>query len=144
MAEMIASDLPFSPEQRRQLAWLADQMIPATDQLPGAGCDAVQAETLPALARHAVLVAEALAGLGDIADDNQAVGHLDQFRAENPAFIQVFQQTVIASYYHQDAVLKSLGLPARAPFPEGNPVAATDWSLLDPVRSRQSFYRQVD
>ena len=144
MAEMIASDLPFSSEQRRQLAWLADQMIPATDEMPGAGCDAVQAETLPALASHAVLVAEALAGLGDISDDNQAVGHLDQFRAENPAFIQVFQQTVIASYYRQDAVLELLGLPARAPFPEGNQVAPTDWSLLDPVRSRQSFYRQVD
>ena len=141
---MIASDQPFSPEQRRQLAWLADQMIPATDELPGAGSDAVQAEILPALARHAVLIAEALAGLGEIADENQATGQLDQFRAEHPAFIQVFQQAVIASYYRQDAVLESLGLPARAPFPEGNEVTSTDWSLLDPVRSRQPFYRQVD
>lgn len=144
MAETIASDLPFSTEQRRQLAWLADQMIPATDELPGAGSDAVQAEILPALARHAVLVAEALAGLGEIADENQAVGQLDQFKAEHPAFIQVFQQAVIASYYRQDEVLESLGLPARAPFPQGNEVASTDWCLLDPVRSRQPFYRQVD
>jgi hypothetical protein len=144
LAETIASDKPFSAEQRRQLAWLAGQMIPATNELPGADSDAVQAETLRALARHVVLVAEALAGLGEIADENQAMGQLDQFRAEHPAFIQVFQQAVIASYYRQDAVLESLGLPARAPFPQGNEVASTDWSLLDPVRSREPFYRQVD
>ena len=42
-----------------------------------------------------------------------------------------------------DRVMVSLGLEPRPPFPEGHVLEQGDWSLLDPVRSRRPFWRQV-
>ena len=143
MSELISTDIPFSSEERQLLAWLSDQMIPPEGDLPGGGDAAVQLDALPYLVKHAAIVSAALADL--ISRQIKAAGEdLDTFKADHPVFIQVFQQAVIASYYRQDAVLTSLGLPARAPFPEGNTVEPTDWSLLDPVRQKTPFFKEVD
>jgi hypothetical protein len=66
---------------------------------------------------------------------------VERLRSGALSFVQLFESVVIACYYRDDRVLESLGLPARAPFPHGYVVAATDWSLLDPVRRRQPFFR---
>ncbi len=108
-------------------------MIPAVDELPGAGDSEILARVLEALVRHQALVVETLDSLDS----------LENIQSAAPAFVQVFQNAVVASYYRDDRVLENLGLPARAPYPEGHSVDATDWLLLDPVRQRQPFYRQV-
>ncbi len=131
---MITSKSPFSPDQHQRLLKLADQMIPAVDEMPGAGDVGIFARVLEALVRHQALVIETL----------DSVDSLEDIQSAAPAFVQVFQNAVVASYYRDDRVLRNLGLPSRAPYPEGHEVGETDWSLLDPVRSRQPFYRQID
>jgi hypothetical protein len=39
--------------------------------------------------------------------------------------------------------MHSLGQEPRPPFPKGHTVEQGDWSLLDPVKARQPFYRRV-
>jgi hypothetical protein len=39
--------------------------------------------------------------------------------------------------------MRSLGMEPRPPFPTGHEVEQGDWSLLDPVRKRAKFYRDV-
>jgi hypothetical protein len=39
--------------------------------------------------------------------------------------------------------MQSLGMEVRPPFPKGFEVEQGDWSLLDPVRVRQPFYRRA-
>ena len=38
-------------------------------------------------------------------------------------------------------IVRSLGMELRPPFPKGHVVEQGDWSLLDPVRNRPSFWR---
>jgi len=46
-------------------------------------------------------------------------------------------------YYRDDRVMQSLGMEARPPYPLGFTLEQGDWSLLDPVRKREKFYRVV-
>ena len=131
---MISSEIPFSHEQRQRLQELSDLMIPADEGMPGAGDPEIFAGTLETLARHQELVVETL----------ESLESLEDVRSIAPDFAQVFQAAVAASYYRDDRVLERLGLPARAPYPQGYEVEKTDWSMLDPVRKRESFYRNVD
>ena len=39
--------------------------------------------------------------------------------------------------------MRSLDMEPRPPFPLGYTLEEGDWSLLDPVRARPKFYRQV-
>lgn len=155
MSDIISTDTEFSAGQRQQLAWLADQMIPADGNLPGAGSPAVQSEALPYLAKNAATVAAALSALDELvsARGRSAVAELGRdeceavisgLKLQESNFIELFQAAIVSVYYRQDAVLTALGLPARQPFPEGNRVGATDWTLLDSVRDRAPFYRQAD
>jgi hypothetical protein len=50
---------------------------------------------------------------------------------------------VLQCYYRDDRVMRSLGMEVRPPFPKGFEVEQGDWSLLDPVRARQPFFREV-
>ncbi|MBT4493845.1 MAG: hypothetical protein HOC70_11430 [Gammaproteobacteria bacterium] len=129
----MSSEIPFSPDQRQRLQELSDLMIPASEPMPGAGDSEIFAGTLETLARHQELVVQTLDRLESL-EDIQSVA---------PDFAQVFQTAVATSYYRDDRVLEGLGLPVRAPYPEGHEVDKTDWSLLDPVRKREPFYRNV-
>ena len=48
---------------------------------------------------------------------------------------------ILGAYYRDDRVLQSLGLEARAPFPQGYVLQQGDWSLLDAVRKRPLLWR---
>jgi hypothetical protein len=50
---------------------------------------------------------------------------------------------VLQCYYHDDRVMRSLGIEPRPPFPKGFAVEEGDWSLLDPVRARPKLYRDA-
>lgn len=130
-------------------------MIPANDDMPSAADQHIMQRTEAALIQHRDVVAGAVTDLLSLVQQtgHQSLAELDDearqevvtnFKGANPAFIAIFQTCVVASYYQDDRVLRGLGLPDRAPFPLGNAVDETNWTLLDPVRERSPFYRVVD
>ena len=154
MSDIIATDDDFSADHKQALAVLFDMMIPASGTMPSAADADIASRTLTGLGVHAELVTEALTALGELAskshqqpidalDHAQRTAIVEAFKPQQPAFIQILQAQVIASYYQDDRVLRALGLPTRSPHPGGYEVPATDWSLLDPVRARKPFYRET-
>lgn len=154
MTRLISTDRAFSEAQNSLLRSLADLMIPAEDDVPSAADPTIFAAIVDRLSERADVVIEALALSDSIASGasgaaftalppEQRLAVVSRLRAERPAFVSLFESTVAACYYRDDRVLRSLGLPARAPYPEGNAVEPTDWSMLDSVRVRQAFYRSV-
>ncbi|MEL0323231.1 MAG: hypothetical protein VXA00_02580, partial [Rhodospirillales bacterium] len=69
---------------------------------------------------------------------------VEAFRSNHPVAAGKFGNIVVQCYYRDDRVMTSLGMELRAPHPKGYEVATGDWSLLEPVRRRQSFYRPTD
>jgi regulation of enolase protein 1 (concanavalin A-like superfamily) len=91
----------------------------------------------PALAILATLTLEKLAA-------SEQVTLIHQHRQAYPVFFQIFESQVIQAYYANSVVLTSLGVNAPSPYPGGYDVEETDWSLLDPVRGREPFYRILE
>ncbi|MCC5884894.1 MAG: gluconate 2-dehydrogenase subunit 3 family protein [Gammaproteobacteria bacterium] len=154
MNQTIATDSPFRDPQRGLLEALAELMIPAAEGLPSAADPAIFSSMLAALARQAATADTGLERLTTLVKQRfrrpfSALSHAEKLesiaalRSEEPGFMALFESTVAASYYTDDRVLRTLDLPPRAPFPEGHAVPPTDWSLLDPVRQRAPFYRNV-
>lgn len=149
---MIGTD--FDEPERRWLRVLAEWMIPAEGALPSAADGLIWAEITTTLARQASLTRTGVDGLAtllsqrsppNISDWSEAerLALVAELREQAPAFVMLFESTVAACYYRDERVLRSLELPTRAPFPEGHSVAPTDWSLLEPVRRRAPFYRNI-
>ncbi len=151
MTDVIVTDRTFGAAQRESLRSLADLMIPAEEDLPSAADPAILAGIVDRLSERPDVVNDALALIDANASSAafaalppaERLAVVSRLRAERPTFVALFESTVAACYYRDDRVLRSLGLPARAPFPEGNAVEPTDWSMLGPVRARQPFYRSV-
>lgn len=147
-----ASTQSLSEEQHRSLRCLAELMIPASTQyqVPGAGDDAIFADILRSSGRDADHVQKVLETLdamsgGVFADLDPArrdavAARLREAGGESLALLcRIFLQC----YYRDDRVMRSLHMELRPPFPKGFTVEQGDWSLLDPVRARQPFYRKV-
>ena len=64
-----------------------------------------------------------------------------KLRAGGGTPVSVLTRVVLLCYYRDDRVMVSLGLEARPPFPKGHVLDQGDWSMLDPVRARQPFWR---
>jgi hypothetical protein len=155
MTNIVTSDRSFSPDQHQLLELLSDMMIPAVGEMPSAADREIFLRIETSLAEHLDVVIKAIGDLeaAALARGQTSFRDLDRasrlevaatFRQTNPVFISILQSCVVASYYQDDRVLRGLGLPDRAPFPQGNAVDETDWSLLDPVRQRDPFFRVVD
>jgi len=145
-------DNAFGEHEQNVLRTLAKLMIPPNDDVPGASDETIFAVALARLKSSAALVRRAVSALDAAArrewgSDFLALDegsqratcelHLDgDFRKE-------FQLQVVTSYYEDDRVLVAIGLRAGPAFPKGYEMAETDWSLLDPVKKRQPFYRDV-
>jgi hypothetical protein len=154
VTEIISSDKSFTGDYHDALAMLADMMIPAGEGMPSAADAEILRSSMDGLNRNRELVVQGLEALADMAgvpgrrrfaDLNQAdrIKLVERLKAEQADFVRTLETHILASYYRDDRVLTALGLPARAPFPGGNAVTPTDWSLLDPVRRRKPFYRIV-
>ena len=126
---LIASDAPFTPEERAILGALADTLLPASEDgvMPSAG----ELDIAGYVARNA---ADFLAELGEImaafdaafADEPPATRH-ERVRAFREARPEAFQRLLAEVYgcYYQDArVLEGIGVGAGPPFPRGNTVEA--------------------
>jgi hypothetical protein len=140
----------LSPAQARDLQRIAGIMIPADDtyRVPGADDPAIFADIVRTLGRDTADVRAALAALSDLTAGS--FGGLDDARAEAVAMrllarselaARVLGRVVLAAYYRDDRVVRSLGREARPPFPKGHVLPDGDWSLLDAVKERPQLWR---
>ncbi len=142
---------PLGPEQRRTLGAAAALVIPASADfaVPGADDQSIAADIERTLGRDrpAVLLAleklDAAAG-GPLADQTvaqrEAAGRW--LRDNEPALAITFANLVVACYYRDDRVMRSLGLQPRPPYPQGFEVEPGDYAaLLEPVRARGRLWR---
>jgi hypothetical protein len=61
--------------------------------------------------------------------------------ARSEQAVQVLGRVVLAAYYRDDRVVRSLGRETRPPFPKGHILPDGDWSLLDVVKARPQLWR---
>ena len=134
------------------LRCLAGMIIPLSEKygVPGADDDTIFADIVSSIGRDHNDVVAALATLHTLAggpfaalDAARRSAVATQLRADGGAPVRVLTRIVLLCYYRDDRVMVSLGLEVRPPFPKGHVVEQGDWSLLDPVRSRRPFWRQV-
>lgn len=148
MSDILASDSAYTEEERALLTRLCELMIPAGGDRPSAADPELFKDILSRLSTHELVLRPALAVLATLsleklaADDQVAL--INQHRETHSVFFQIFESQVIQAYYANSLVLTSLGVNAPSPYPGGYDVRETDWSLLDPVRGREPFYRKLE
>lgn len=151
------TDPTFTETETRALAILADMIIPASDAygVPGAGDDAIVAGIRNDAQRHHVRLREGLAVLEELAqeqhgtafaslDPAQRDGVVETFREAQSGVADLIASLTVQAYYRDDRVMTSLDMELRPPHPKGYEVEQGDWSLLDPVRQRDAFFRETD
>lgn len=149
---MQQSDHGLTTDQCRSLRCLAELMIPASTeyQVPSAGDEAIFGEILRGIGRDAEHVRQVVQRLDELsggvfsdleAPQRHAVA--TRLRDSGGKALTILSRIILQCYYRDDRVMQSLQMERRPPFPTGFQVEQGDWSLLDPVRARQPFYRRV-
>jgi hypothetical protein len=148
LSDILASDSTYTEEERAVLAWLCELMIPAGLDRPSAADPELFKDILSRLSAHESVLKPALAILATLSlkklAASEQVALINQHRESYSTFFQIFESQVIQAYYANSIVLTSLGVNAPSPYPGGYDVQETDWSLLDPVRGREPFYRKLE
>jgi hypothetical protein len=144
---------PLSAAETRDLQAFAGTMIPASAAygVPGADDEAIFADIVRSLERDrddiggALRRLAAIAGcpFADLATDRR-MEVATTFRTDGGPLLLALTRVILLCYYRDDRVMHSLGQEPRPPFPKGHTVEQGDWSLLDPVKARQPFWRRVD
>ena len=146
------NDQTLTETEIADLRCLAGMIVPASTKygVPGADDEVIFADILNSIGRDRDKVLAALAKLRTLAGgpfvdlDSARRGEVaGKLRAEGGGPTSVLTRIVLLCYYRDDRVMVSLGLEPRPPFPKGHEVEQGDWSLLDPVRTRKPFWRQV-
>ena len=137
----------LSDDQRRILHCIAEMMIPASTEygVPSAADDAIFADILRSFGRdepHVMTLLCELEGFADL-DPPLRQRTVAQLRDQRSEALKSLTSVILQCYYRDDRVMRSLGMEPRPPFPKGHEVEQGDWSLLDPVRERPKFYREV-
>lgn len=129
------SDAPSESEIGR-LREIAGAMIPADPALgmPAASDPAILADIRQSIGRDLALVREALKSFDPHRDIND-------WYVNGGLATRALGRVILAAYYRDDRVLRTLGHEARPPFPKGYLVEQGDWSLVDAVRARAPFWR---
>jgi hypothetical protein len=146
----------FTADEQGTLAALVDMIIPASARygVPGAADPAIFADILSDAQRQRERLGEALAALDALARDAHGAGFADLAAGQRGGVTDTFRATragdagLIAAltaqcYYRDDRVMDSIGMEPRPPHPLGYEVAQGDWSLLDPVRGRDTMVRKT-
>ncbi len=153
------SSRPFASDQAQELAAVLDTLIPPSEdgRMPGAGalglvrrleeiCEA-GADLRPIL-EGGLTALSALArerGAGSFAGlcEDERPALLEAVGEHAPAFVPTLLFHTYAGYYQHPKVLEGLGLPARAPFPQGYPLEAGDLGPLERVQARGRLWRET-
>ncbi len=154
MAELITSDSKFTEHQQQVLRFIANMMIPATESLPAA-TDAVIFPGILERFAEDMETAEKIVELifaaahqqfdkpFDLLDESDGEVVINNFRTKQPELVRFIQVCVASCYYKDARVMASFGVKESPPHPGGYAVDATDWSLLEPVRTMGKIYRKV-
>jgi len=155
-SDLITSDSPFSADARDALRILVQMMIPPSEEhaVPGAGDDAIFADILATARAHQPVIAGIMQTLNEISNnlanakfialpEDDRLQVTAELRREHPLLVSALVAITAQCYYRDDRVMQSLGMEARPPYPLGFTLEQGDWSLLDPVRKREKFYRVV-
>lgn len=151
---LITTDNQLSDEEQRTFEVLVGTMIPADTKygVPAADDPQILANIL-ARAAELPFLTDALQTLDQLSidhhgdrfsavEDDDRVALLEEFGRVRPPVVRALFSITSQCYYQDDRVLESLGMQARAPFPDGFTLEQGDWSLLDPVRQRAKMYRE--
>jgi hypothetical protein len=142
----------LTANEMTSLRCVAGMMIPASSAfgVPGADDDVILADVVNSLGQDAPLVKQALRWLDNAAggvfagcDPARREAAATALRDAGGPALAALTRVIVQCYYRDDRVMRSLGMDVRPPFPKGFEVEQGDWSLLDPVRARPAFYRQV-
>ena len=143
-------DAELSAGELADLKRMAGFMIPAdaTFDVPGADDPLIFADIASSLGMDRDDVRAALAGLralasGPLSDlaDARAEEVTFQLLAQHGRSVQALGRVVLAAYYRDDRVMRSIGREPRAPYPKGHTLPDGDWSLLEVVKARASIWR---
>ena len=142
-----SQDSGLSVPEIDALRRLARVLIPPDAGLvmPGADDPAILADLLATLGRDRARVRAALGAL--LAAGFAAAGPADaealalSRMAAAGAETATLGRVILQCYYRDPRVLRALGQDPRPPFPGGHVLEQGDWSLLDPVRARDPFWR---
>ncbi len=147
---------PFSDDERRALTALAAMIVPASAEygVPGADDPAIVENILADASRRPEQLGAALAVLDALAREAHGAAYAGLTDGQRDSVTAAFREThkghanlvanlVVQGYYRDDRVMASIGLDPRPPHPLGYEVEQGDWSLLDPVRGKEAFYRTV-
>lgn len=155
MTNIISTDSPLSQERQESLAIVVDMMIPAKGNMPSAADPLIMTAIINTLGDDNSLVVLALTTLDELSNEKyqrsfarldpaQQAVLIEGFKSSHTELVQLIQYHTVSNYYQDDRVMRALGLEARPPHPGGYDVEPTDWSLLDPVRSREKIYRDIE
>ena len=155
MPDVIASDNPFSTQERAVMRRVAGTLIPASEEygIPGADDETIFARILVLATERAKSIKSGVAALNALARERHDKDFLDLSDAQRIAllrdeassrFVQQMIHCTATSYYEDGRVLESIDLKSTPPFPGGHEIEQGDWSLLDPVKARTPFYRRVE
>ena len=154
MPDVIASDSPYSIEQREVLRHVAGILIPASEEynVPGADDETIFTRLLVLATERAESIKAGIEALDALARAryDKAFPELDAaqqaslLRDEaNSRFLGQMIHCTATSYYEDGRVLASIDLKSTPPFPGGHEIEQGDWSLLNPVKARAPFYRST-
>ena len=142
----------LSQAEQRLLQSVLDAIIPPRAELPGAGqlglADGLE-RALRKLPDLRSMIRDGLRDLDAEARRSHARGFVDIAPADKvqllqqQAFVLPLTMQAYVVYYQDPRVLGALGVPARAPHPQGHEMAENDLTLLDEVRRRPPLYRKV-
>jgi hypothetical protein len=147
----------FSPDQRSLLTAVLNRIIPAKDELPGAGNLGVAAyieETVSANTSQTRLFNEGLAQISVAAGQNSAQAFealpdaakdelLKSVESAHPVFFDQLVHQTYNGYYTNPKVFKIIGYEVPKLAPPGAQPELLDTSLLDLQRQREPFWKKV-
>lgn len=153
MNDKIIATEKLDAQLRTTLIALLDTMIPSNEEfnVPSAGTEDIVSDVVHSMTGNApTIVSEMLVRLNQQStkrfeelDDAARWQAFTELQRTDALAFRTLGGILLQCYYRNDQVLESLGMEPRAPFPLGNEVEQGDWSLLDPVKARGSFYREV-
>jgi len=143
---------PLSAGQERALRRLAGMMIPASAEfrVPGADDDDIFADILRSFGPDGDHVRAVLDDLdsragGSFADlpVQAARAVAERARTAGGMSLMFLSRIILACYYRDDRVMRSLDMEPRPPFPKGFEIPQGNWTMLDPVRQRGKIWRDA-
>lgn len=141
----------FKPD-KNLLASAMDRVLPAVDDLPGAGSMGLSQEVIDRSkshgrfweALHSVLSALPEAAEYSELDGGEQDAALSKVELQWPDAFGLWTDVVYTVYYMQPDVHRRIGWHGRAPQPEGNQMPPWDEEILKDIRHMEPFWRHVD